>query len=140
MKKTKIMIFGTFDVLHLGHIHFFKQARKLAKNPYLIISIARDTNAIRIKKVKPYHSEKDRKALVEELKIVDKVLLGDKNNYLKHIISEKPDIIALGYDQFTYTEKLEEDLLKNKLKTKIKRLKEFKPNIYKSSYIKNRKN
>lgn len=138
MKKTKIMIFGTFDVLHLGHIHFFKQARKLAKNPYLIVSIARDTNVIRIKKVKPYHSERDRKALIEELKIVDKVILGDKNNYLKHIITEKPDIIALGYDQFTYTEKLEEDLLKNKLKTKIKRLKEFKPSIYKSSHIKNR--
>ena len=38
------MVFGTFDGLHKGHINFFQQAVKLAKNSYLIVSIARDKN------------------------------------------------------------------------------------------------
>jgi cytidyltransferase-like protein len=47
--KTIVMVFGTFDFLHKGHLNFFKQARSLAKNPYLIASVARDYNVKRIK-------------------------------------------------------------------------------------------
>ena len=49
MAKTRIMVFGTFDGIHRGHLHFFKQARGLVKNPYLIVSVARDVNVKRIK-------------------------------------------------------------------------------------------
>ena len=53
-KNTKrIMIFGTFDIVHEGHADLFRQARALASNPYLIVSVARDTGAERIKRIKP---------------------------------------------------------------------------------------
>ena len=38
------MVFGTFDILHQGHLDFFKQARKLVANPFLVVSVARDVN------------------------------------------------------------------------------------------------
>ena len=52
-KKIRIMVFGTFDGLHEGHLDFFKQARQLSKNPFLIVSIARDKNVKIIKKIFP---------------------------------------------------------------------------------------
>ena len=37
---TRIMVFGTFDMIHAGHEDLFRQARALAKEPYLIVSVA----------------------------------------------------------------------------------------------------
>ena len=47
-KRTKIMIFGTFDGLHKGHLNFFKQAKNFIQNSFLIVSIARDKNVYKI--------------------------------------------------------------------------------------------
>ena len=40
MKKTRIMVFGTFDGLHKGHLDFFKQAKNFIENSFLIVSIS----------------------------------------------------------------------------------------------------
>ncbi len=130
---TKIMVFGTFDILHKGHISFFKQARKLAKKPYLIVSVARDKNVKKIKKHSPFYSEARRLYNLKKLKFVDKVVLGSKSGYLKHILNNKPDIVALGYDQKAYTKNLFQKLNNQGLKVVIKRLRPFKAQIYKSS-------
>jgi FAD synthetase len=128
------MVFGTFDVLHKGHDHFFKQARKLAKNPYLIVSVARDVNVKRIKGKKPLHSERQRAAALRKNHFIDRVVLGNVQGYISHIKKEKPAIIALGYDQEAYTMGLED-----KTGIAVVRLKPHKPHLYKSSLIKNRK-
>jgi len=52
-RRTKIMVFGTFDGLHKGHLNFFWQARKLAVDSFLVVSIARDKNVIKIKGKSP---------------------------------------------------------------------------------------
>ncbi len=54
---TRIMVFGTFDMIHEGHADLFRQARALASDPYLIVSVARDAVAQRIKGNRPRHSE-----------------------------------------------------------------------------------
>lgn len=133
---TRIMVFGTFDVLHKGHMHFFKQARTLAKNPFLIVSIARDRNVARIKNRKPLRTEIQRKKDVEATALADKVILGAQRKYLAHIVKERPAIIALGYDQSAYTENLRDNLLKKGLDAKIVVLKPHKPHLYKSSIVK----
>lgn len=137
-KAIKIMVFGTFDGLHLGHLNFFWQARKLASHSCLIVSIARDKNVKKIKKRLPEYTETKRKHFVESLGVADEVVLGDLENYLKHIKKVNPDIIALGYDQKAYTENLEKDFKKNNLKIKIVRLKPYKEKIYKNSLLKNK--
>jgi cytidyltransferase-like protein len=134
-KLEKIIVFGTFDGVHQGHLNMFKQAKRLSKNPYLIVSIARDKNVLRIKNKLPYNKENKRKKLVEETLIPDKVILGSLKNYLEHIVKESPDYIALGYDQIHYTENLKKDLKDRGLTPKIRRLKPYKENIYKNSLL-----
>jgi len=133
--KTRIMVFGTFDVLHKGHLHFFKQARALSRNPYLIVSVARNINVKKIKGREPKNSEKKRLTIVRASKLVDKAVLGGLKNHIPHILKEKPKIIALGYDQKTYVSNLKKDLTKRGLNVKIKRLKAYKRNLYKSSIL-----
>ncbi len=134
--KTRIMVFGTFDVLHKGHLNFFKQARRLAKNPYLIVSIARSRNVLRIKGKKPFNDETKRLKIIKKCPLVDKAVLGGVKNHLPHILQTKPKIIALGYDQKAYVANLKQALDKRGLAVKIIRLKAYKPNLYKTSLIK----
>src|SRR5258708_1819650 len=96
---TRIMVFGTFDMVHAGHEDLFRQARALATDPYLIVSIARDSSVKRIKGITSRNSEKERVALVKANPLVDEVVLGQENGYVEHIVAARPDIIALGYDQ-----------------------------------------
>lgn len=130
----RVMVFGTFDVLHPGHIHFLKRARKLGD--YLIVSIARGSNAKKIKGRRTRHTESERKQMLESLHFVDKVIIGAKRDYIAHIAKEKPDVIALGYDQKHYTAGLREKLAVRGLSVKIVRVDSYKPRLYKSKKYK----
>ena len=135
----KIMVFGTFDGLHKGHIDFFKQAKNFTKNSFLIVSIGRDVNVLRVKGHRPDLSESKRLALVKKCKFVDKAVLAGKTNYLKHILKEGPDVIALGYDQKAYVLNLKKDIKNKNLKIKVIRLKPYKQDIYKSHLLKKKR-
>jgi len=131
------MVFGTFDILHPGHLHFFRQARQLARNPRLVVSVARDKNVRRIKGNEPLHNERQRLKSVKTCRLVDEAVLGGLKNHLPHILRAKPDIIALGYDQVNYVKGLKTALKNRGWQGMIVRLKPFKPTIYKSSLLKN---
>lgn len=139
LRKTRIMVFGTFDGLHSGHINFFKQAKNFANNSFLIISISRDINVIKIKGKKPALSENERLNLVKNNKFADKAVLGGRAQYLPHILKEKPDIIALGYDQKAYVWELKKDLKDKGILIKIVRLKPFKKRVYKNHLLRIKK-
>ena len=135
-RRTRIMVFGTFDGLHKGHISFFKQAKSFIKNSFLIVSIARDKNVLKIKGKLPFLNEKERMILVRKCKLVDKVVLSGLKNHIPHIVKEKPDIIALGYDQKFYIKNLKKDLENKGVLVQIKRLKPYKQKIYKNHLLK----
>lgn len=131
------MVFGTFDIIHPGHENFFEQARALADNPYLIVSVARDESVMRIKGFKPQNSEEIRRERVASHSLVDKAVIGDTVGYIDHICENAPDIIALGYDQRgEYVENLDRDLQRVGVKARIVRLESFKPDVYKTSKMK----
>ncbi|HEY4513491.1 MAG TPA: adenylyltransferase/cytidyltransferase family protein [Candidatus Paceibacterota bacterium] len=134
-KRTRIMVFGTFDGLHLGHLNLFKQARRLAKRSFLIVSIARDKNVFKIKGKYPYNDERKRMALIKESRVVDKVILSGIKNHIPHIIKIHPDVIALGYDQKAYVKNLKKDLSKKGISVKVVRLKPYKEKIYKNRLL-----
>lgn len=134
--KLKVMVFGTFDGIHKGHIDFFKQAKGFIRNSFLIVSISRDKNVLRIKGKYPDKNERERMILVKKCKLVDKVVLSDIKNYLPHIVKIHPDIIALGYDQKAYVKNLKKDLKNKGVLVKIVRLKPYKENVYKSHLLK----
>ncbi|MFC1686913.1 adenylyltransferase/cytidyltransferase family protein [Nanoarchaeota archaeon] len=131
--KTKVMCFGTFDVLHLGHIDYFKQAKKLGD--YLIVVIARDKTK-KAQKKKTIFSEKERLELVKKLKIVNEAVLGHHKSFLKIIKEKKPDFVCLGYDHKIKEKKLAEKLVELGLNCKVKRMKSHRIHKYKSSKIK----
>ncbi|KKW23310.1 MAG: FAD synthase [Parcubacteria group bacterium GW2011_GWA2_51_12] len=130
----KVLVFGTFDVIHPGHISFLKQAKKYGD--FLIVSLAREKYIRKIKGQSARHSETERKALLESLRLVNKVVFGSKTDYVGHILSIKPSVIVLGYDQKAFTEKLGEKLAERGLKVRIVRAGAYKPAIYKSSKLK----
>lgn len=133
---SRVMVFGTFDMVHQGHESLFLQARALAAHPYLIVSVARDASVARIKGMAPRTSEQERRAVVARHPLVDECVLGDAEGYLPHIAAAKPDIIALGYDQEgEYVDRLEADLRAAGLATRIVRLTAFQPETYKTSKL-----
>lgn len=121
-----VMVFGTFDLLHPGHINFLNQARKYGN---LIIVIARDNTVKQIKGKLPRRNEKQRLKAVLGLNLANKVVLGSLNDKYAAIKKYQPDIIALGYDQNHFIDGLKD------LKIKIRRLKSYRPKKYKSSLI-----
>jgi len=132
-QKT-VMAFGTFDVFHLGHEYFLKQAKALGD--YLIVVIARDKTVKKVKNEFPRDNEKIRMVNVKNSYLPDKVVLGNYDDKYKIIKKLKPNIIALGYDQFVFTYKLNKMIIDEKMDTEIIRLESFEPNLHKSSFIK----
>lgn len=130
----KVMVFGSFDLLHPGHINLFRQAKQYGD--YLIVVIARDETIEKLKGFAPKYSERERKTHVQELKIVDKAVLGDSKDHFDAIEEFKPDVICLGYDQKFFTEDLEQEIEKRGLKIKIMRLMPYRASRYKSSKLK----
>ncbi len=132
-KKIKVMVFGTFDGLHRGHRSLFRQAKK--RGDYLIVIIGRNSTVRRLKGHWPIFDEKTRLRAVKSVKMINKVLLGDKKDYFKVVFKEKPDVICLGYDQKVPRKHLREEIKKRGLEIKICRLKPYRANIYKSSKL-----
>lgn len=130
------MIFGTFDGVHKGHLDFFKQAKKLTTKSFLIVSIARDKNVLKIKGKLPTLNEKKRIILIKKCKMVNKVVLSGVKDHIPHIVKESPDIIALGYDQKAYVKNLKKDLKNEGVLVKIVHLKPYKEKIYKNNLLK----
>lgn len=128
------MIFGTFDIIHGGHIHMFKQAREYGD--YLIAIVARDVNVEKIKGIGPMQDEQERLDFVSHIDLIDQARLGDKTDVYKVIREERPDIIALGYDQKIYVDHLAEAITKAGLQTQIVKLQEYESKRLKSSKIK----
>lgn len=130
------MVFGTFDMVHAGHEDLFRQARALADEPFLIVSVATDTNVERIKGKKPRNSQDVRRELLAAHPLVDEAVVGDESGYVEHILHVKPDIIALGYDQTgEYVDNLQEDLTRGGLRAKVMRLQAFEPLRFKTSKL-----
>ncbi len=93
---------GVFDIIHPGHIHTLNDAKKLGD--ILVVVVATDKTAVKMKKREPLHSAELRQELVSSLTMVDLCIIGDEDDIFKTVDLVKPQIIALGYDQ-THQEK-----------------------------------
>ena len=124
MADRRVLAAGKFDILHLGHLAYLEQCRKLVgKDGELIVVIALDTTIKKTRGVLPIFPQEHRRRIVESLEIVDRAVLGyDSMNHIDIVEDLKPDIIALGYDQYTNIESLEESFRLKGMATKIVRL------------------
>ena len=92
-----IITFGTFDLLHIGHIKILERAKSLGDK--LIVGVSTDKFSIEKKNRKPVYSENERKKILESLKFVDEVFFEEsfdkKREYIKKY---KADIFVMGND------------------------------------------
>lgn len=97
----KVFVSGCYDILHGGHIEFFNQARTLGD--YLIVCFAGDKSLELHKHKKSSIPEAHKKKVLESLRMVDEVVVGDYLDELgldfkQHFLRIKPDILAVTED------------------------------------------
>ena len=124
--NSKIVLAGgVFDIIHPGHIHTLNDAKELGD--VLVVVVATDKTAIKMKKREPLHSAELRQELVSSLNMVDLCIIGDEDDIFKTVDLVKPQIIALGYDQ-THQEKfITEGCKKINLDVTVARLESPRP-------------
>jgi FAD synthetase len=135
--KKKVLIAGTFDILHPGHIFLIEEAAKLG-DVYVIV--ATDKNRRFYSGEAPIIPEQQRLEVIRSIKNVKDAILGrHDNDTLKTVESINPDIILLGPDQKFSTEKLHNALkMKGMNDIDVIRLDEYydKYKLHSSSLIK----
>ena len=122
MRKI-VLAGGVFDIIHPGHIHTLNSAKALSgTDGVLVVVVATDKTAKKMKKRSPLHSQELRRELVSCLSMVDRVIIGNEEDIFETVKAIKPDIIALGYDQIHQEQFITEGCKKIKLDAKVARL------------------
>jgi len=119
---VKVMATGTFDLLHMGHIYYLKEAKKLGD--ILAVVVATDAT-VRKFKHDPITPQEIRVNLIKELKMVDEAYLGHEEDMYAIVEEIKPDIIALGFDQIHDVATIKNELKKRKLNVQVVRLSKY---------------
>jgi len=93
-----VITYGTFDLLHYGHIEILRRAKDLAEGGKLIVGVSSDEfNAIKGKK--SHMSYKRRKRLVEAIRYVDEVIPEDNWEQKRGDIKQHDvDVFVMGND------------------------------------------
>lgn len=117
---VRVMATGVFDILHLGHLHYLEESKKLGDE--LVVVVATDST-VRKKKHEPVTPQSMRLELVASLKPVDMAVLGREGGDIFEIVKElKPDIITIGYDQPFDERHLEEELKRRHIEVRVVRM------------------
>ncbi|MDC1256002.1 adenylyltransferase/cytidyltransferase family protein [bacterium] len=97
MNNKHVITFGTFDVLHVGHINILERAASLGAR--LVVGVSSDNLNIQKKGRAPIYSEQDRVKIISSLKFVDEVFIEEslelKAQYIKDF---NADILVMGDD------------------------------------------
>ena len=95
-KMKKVITYGTYDLLHVGHINLLRRAKELGD--YLIVVVSSDEfNAIKNKKA--YYSFEDRKKILEAIKYVDEVLPEYTwEQKIDDVVNNHVDVFVMGDD------------------------------------------
>ena len=118
--KKIVLAGGVFDIIHPGHIHTLNAAKALGG--VLVVAIATDKTAQKMKKRSPLHNQELRRELVSCLSMVDRTVIGHEDDIFETVRDIKPDIIVLGYDQVHQEQFISDGCKRINLDVKIVRL------------------
>ena len=92
----KVITYGTFDLLHIGHVNLLRRAR--AQGDYLVVALSSDEfNAVKGKQ--SYQSFAYRKAMLEALRDVDEVIREDHwEQKTTDVATHQIDVFVMGDD------------------------------------------
>tara|TARA_X000000950_G_C13784012_1_gene606381 strand:- start:759 stop:1157 length:399 start_codon:yes stop_codon:yes gene_type:complete len=96
----KIITFGTYDLLHIGHINILEKCKNYNNTDnLLIVGLSSDNFSFRKKGRYPIYNENDRKKILESLKIVDKVFIEESfEKKREYILKNQADVFIMGDD------------------------------------------
>jgi len=129
-----VLVCGTFDIVHLGHLYVFREARSYGDR--LVALVARDVNVEHIKGHKPLHSENERVEFLQNISLIDEVVLGDTEDPYSAVCQIRPQVIALGYDQKLFVDHLAATISDCGFEAQIVRLRPHNPDRYKTGKLK----
>mgnify|MGYP000501218900 FL=1 len=93
----RVITFGTFDIVHVGHINILERAKSLGD--YLIVGISSDALNMQKKGRSPVYSESDRVKIISSLRCVDEIFIEHslelKGDYIKE---HDADLLVMGDD------------------------------------------
>ena len=128
MEKKKIVLAGgVFDIIHPGHIHTLNAAKALGD--VLVVAIATDKTAQKMKKRPPLHNQELRRELVSYLSMVDRAVIGHEDDIFETVKEIKPNIIVLGYDQVHQEKFIDDGCKRINLNVEIVRLESPVPEL-----------
>jgi rfaE bifunctional protein nucleotidyltransferase chain/domain len=95
----KVVVNGTFDILHLGHLRLLQYAKSYP-NSYVLVLIDSDRRVKELKgKDRPINSEYERACFLSALRCVDRVEIFDSDEELRQYIKDfDPDVMVKGSD------------------------------------------
>ena len=125
--KKIVLAGGVFDIIHPGHIHTLNAAKALGD--VLVVAIATDKIAKKMKKRTPLHNQELRHELVNSLSMVDVAIVGNEEDIFETVKLVKPDVIALGYDQVHQEKFISDGCKRLNLDVKIVRLQSPAPKL-----------
>ncbi|MGG1593012.1 Glycerol-3-phosphate cytidylyltransferase [Terribacillus saccharophilus] len=92
----KVITYGTFDLLHWGHINLLRRAKEMGD--YLIVAISSD-EFNKLKDKKSYHSFENRKMILEAIRYVDEVIAEESWDQKVHdVVDHNVDVFVMGSD------------------------------------------
>lgn len=94
---VRVITFGTFDVLHIGHLRILERAR--AKGDTLVVGVSSDQLTFKKKGRMPVYSEHERIKIVSALRYVDEVFLEESmEKKREYLIQYRADVLTMGDD------------------------------------------
>lgn len=102
MNDKKVLVSGCFDLLHSGHVAFFKKAAQYGK---IYVAVGTDSNLILLKGKAPYFSQEERVYMVNSIRYVEKAFLASGSGMLDYepdMVRIKPDIFIVNSDGHTH--------------------------------------
>ena len=129
-----VFIGGGFEFIHYGHAYTLGKAKSLGD--VLVVTVARDSTIRRRKNREPLIGEADRVKLLSALKDVDAAILGVEGDIYITLEKVKPDVVALGYDQYHMEEDIRRESAKRGMKIEVVRLDSPYPRIKTSRILK----
>jgi cytidyltransferase-like protein len=101
MKEKKVLVSGCYDLIHGGHIAFFKTAARYGK---LYVAVGADANLLLLKGKVPYYSQKERVYMVNSIRFVEDAFIAAGSGMLDYepdMERIKPDIFIVNSDGHT---------------------------------------
>ena len=135
-RKRLMVVFigGGFEVIHRGHLYTIEKAKSLGD--VLVVVVAKDSTIRRRKGREPVANELERVKLLSSLRQVDAAILGVEGDIYETLEKVRPDIVALGYDQYH----LESDIIREggarRMMLKVVRLDSPYPAVKTSALLK----